>query len=488
MQNAEATPEGSRQATGDGLRPGRRIRPESRRLAISLVLSLLVHLPLLTLIFGGDGQGLPGFNFPWQARRAAVPDLRVVLMPSRETAAEPALTLLAEPVQPARAEPIVASAKATPSAPPAAVRERATVAIAMVADPKADPENAAPAAKVPAPVDRPADVAPVPAPEPTVIAVTRPEVATWVVPAATETPAPVIAEAPRVSSPVTVAPPLPDAGEATQARIEQEARERAAEQARLERERQEAQRQAEQKEAARQESAKQEAARQEAARQEAARQEAARQEASRQEAARQEASRQEAARQEASRQEAARQEASRQEAARQAAARQELARQEAAKISEAREAEAKREERLRALGRQLDAEAAKREAISRLPHSVSSARRGRLYGRSDPNEELAQYGEAFARKIQMNMTLDMVRAAARQPHINPVVITAVRSDGSVESVSFVLSSGVPALDEAIRRVVRSQEHYPAFPPALAREYDVIEIRRTWHFDVAVRLH
>jgi len=65
---------------------------------------------------------------------------------------------------------------------------------------------------------------------------------------------------------------------------------------------------------------------------------------------------------------------------------------------------------------------------------------------------------------------------------------AIRSDGSVESVTFVQSSGVAALDEAIRRVVDSQRPYPAFPPSLAREFDVIEIRRTWHFDVAIRLY
>ena len=64
---------------------------------------------------------------------------------------------------------------------------------------------------------------------------------------------------------------------------------------------------------------------------------------------------------------------------------------------------------------------------------------------------------------------------------------AVRSDGSVESVTFVLSSGVAAIDEAIRRIVESQVPYQAFPPELAREYDVIEIRRTWHFDTAIRL-
>ena len=52
----------------------------------------------------------------------------------------------------------------------------------------------------------------------------------------------------------------------------------------------------------------------------------------------------------------------------------------------------------------------------------------------------------------------------------------------------VMSSGVPEIDEAIRRIVQSQVPYQSFPPALARDYDVIEIRRTWYFDVAVRLY
>ena len=88
----------------------------------------------------------------------------------------------------------------------------------------------------------------------------------------------------------------------------------------------------------------------------------------------------------------------------------------------------------------------------------------------------------------MNMTLDTVREAAKLPHTDPLVTVAIRSDGSVESVTIVQSSGVPALDEAVRRVVESQKPYQAFPPALARDYDVIEIRRTWYFDVAIRLY
>jgi hypothetical protein len=46
---------------------------------------------------------------------------------------------------------------------------------------------------------------------------------------------------------------------------------------------------------------------------------------------------------------------------------------------------------------------------------------------------------------------------------------------------------VAAVDDAIRRIVDSHKPYRVFPPELAREWDVIEIRRTWLFDVAVRL-
>jgi TonB family protein len=68
-----------------------------------------------------------------------------------------------------------------------------------------------------------------------------------------------------------------------------------------------------------------------------------------------------------------------------------------------------------------------------------------------------------------------------------MVTVAIRSDGFVESVTFVLSSGVAEVDEAIRRIVQSHVPYQAFPPGLARKFDVIEVRRTWHFDTSIQL-
>ena len=65
-----------------------------------------------------------------------------------------------------------------------------------------------------------------------------------------------------------------------------------------------------------------------------------------------------------------------------------------------------------------------------------------------------------------------------------MVTVAVRSDGTIETVTLVVSSGVPDIDEAVRRIVQSHAPHLPFPPDLARDYDVAEIRRTWIFDVA----
>ena len=153
------------------------------------------------------------------------------------------------------------------------------------------------------------------------------------------------------------------------------------------------------------------------------------------------------------------------------------------------------------MGRQLDEEAAQRDAAakaaqtpslsspaSRPNPSFSTARRARLFGRSDPNQELVLYAEAWARKIQLNPTLAKVREAAQRPYAHPLVTVAIRSDGSVESITFLQSSGVPEIDQAVRDIVQSLVPYAPFSPALAREVDVIEIRRSWQFDTAVRVY
>jgi chemotaxis protein histidine kinase CheA len=379
----------------------------------------------LSLTFGGQGPGLPGFGLPWQERRIEAPALRVVLMPAQIPAAEPAATSVSKSLPQASIDQPVAGGPAlTAFLPDAPILGRPAESIAPEGKPtaQAQPEPGAATgvapAKAPLHTEGSGDAAPTPIPESAVIAMERSDDAKWVAPAVPVLPAPVVAPASSASSPEALRLASRGAGDAAQERIDAGVRERAVELARLERSEREAQRQAVQREAARIEAERQAAALQEAARQEAQRVETARLEA---------------IRQEAQRAENARSEAERQEAARQQAARQAAVRQEAARVEAAQEEAAGREAARRAMGRQLDEEAARREAASTatslpstLAPSPSSARRGRLFGRSDPNAELMLYAEAWVRKIQLNMTFDMVRDAAKRPHAHPLVTVAIR--------------------------------------------------------------
>ncbi len=493
--------------------------PVPRRFTFALLLSLLIHALLLSLTFGGQGGGLPGFGLPWQEHRFEAPDLRVVLVPVKITAAASANTL---PAQASIVQNVADVPTVKPLLAPSKIPAPTPAQMAKAISPNSERSDAtAPAVRnVPAAAaEMVAAIAPPPIPAPAVIAVERAETTTFAVPpqplAAPPAQTPVIAVVPSPSSAESVPPTVPADVAKTEAAKQEAARQEAAriETARLDAQRQqdarlaaaklEAQRQADKLEAARVEATRMEVAKAEAAKLEAARVESTRIETQRQEVARQESTRLAAAQLDAQRSEVARQGAARAEATREAARldteRQEGVRQDAARIEAARvlaekEEDAKREARRQAMGRTLNEEAAQREAASRspststLPYSLSTARRARLWGRTDPNAELVLYADVWARKIESNTLLDTVREVARRPHTDPMLTVAIRSDGSVESVTFVLSSGVAEVDEAIRQIVQSHAPYRAFPPGLARDVDVIEVRRTWHFDIGIRLY
>ncbi|MEN9539597.1 MAG: hypothetical protein RLZZ126_1832 [Pseudomonadota bacterium] len=456
---------------------------------LGLSLSLVVHALLLSLSFGSGGSLLPMLTFPWQDRRIEAPEPRIALLPT--PAAVPA-----DPQQDAAADPPTGSGpsgltwvnRKSPRAPSAATA--AATATARFSE-KSGGRRAKPQVKPVPQVELTPTANVAPAPEPpvidNVIALDQSVDPRWTVLPASERDTSADLPPAQVIDPKTMAPPTPEAVDAKPSEQERQQAAVREEAARAQAAQLEAERQA----ATRQEAARQELAHQEAIRQEAARVQAARLELERQEMARQQAARAQAVQLEAERQAAARQEAARQELARQEAIRQEATKAQAARLEQERHEAEQREERRRAMGRQLNQEAEQREAAAaatRLSPSASPLRRGRLFGRTDPNAELIAYAEAWSRKIQLNMTFDMIREAAKQPHTDPMVTVAIRSDGSVESVSFVRSSGVAGIDDAIRRIVHSQANYQAFPPALVRHFDVIEIRRTWYFDMSVRLY
>lgn len=62
------------------------------------------------------------------------------------------------------------------------------------------------------------------------------------------------------------------------------------------------------------------------------------------------------------------------------------------------------------------------------------------------------------------------------------LLVVIRSDGSLEDVKLLSSSGFAVLDEAAIRIVRMAAPYSPFPPELKATADKLEILRTWKFE------
>lgn len=62
------------------------------------------------------------------------------------------------------------------------------------------------------------------------------------------------------------------------------------------------------------------------------------------------------------------------------------------------------------------------------------------------------------------------------------LLVVIRSDGSLEDVQLLASSGYAVLDEAAIRIVRMAAPYAPFPPELEAAADKLEILRTWKFE------
>jgi TonB family protein len=120
---------------------------------------------------------------------------------------------------------------------------------------------------------------------------------------------------------------------------------------------------------------------------------------------------------------------------------------------------------------------------------VDDERRGRrvVVGSAERDVPLRMYVDSFRQKIERNGGLAFSPMSGGQVRIDPLVSVAIRSDGSVDDVTIVRSSGQAETDNAVRRIIRINARYSAFPPNVAEKYDVIEIRRIWSFAETLRL-
>jgi TonB family protein len=118
---------------------------------------------------------------------------------------------------------------------------------------------------------------------------------------------------------------------------------------------------------------------------------------------------------------------------------------------------------------------------------ADNSRRRSVLGGVERDIGLRMYVESWRWKIERNGSLNYPSGARTRAAENPVVTVAIRRDGSVEDVHIHRSSGQRDLDERVRRIVQLNAPFSAFPPDMARAYDVIEIRRVWIFADKLRI-
>lgn len=127
--------------------------------------------------------------------------------------------------------------------------------------------------------------------------------------------------------------------------------------------------------------------------------------------------------------------------------------------------------------------------IDRRSQSTASNSRRRSINASTKEYRFAAYLEAWREKVERVGNLNYPDEAKRRKLYGDLILhVSVRSDGSVENVRVVRSSGQKVLDDAAVRIVRLASPYAPFPPDIRKDTDVLEITRTWQFTSSERVY
>lgn len=117
----------------------------------------------------------------------------------------------------------------------------------------------------------------------------------------------------------------------------------------------------------------------------------------------------------------------------------------------------------------------KTEAYAKLPKRKAISASTKEY-------KYASYLDAWRRKVERIGNLNYPDQAKRDSlYGNLVLHVAVKTDGSVEQIRVLHSSGHKILDDAAVRIVRLAAPFSPFPNEIRKETDILDITRTWQF-------
>jgi protein TonB len=125
--------------------------------------------------------------------------------------------------------------------------------------------------------------------------------------------------------------------------------------------------------------------------------------------------------------------------------------------------------------------------IARQLEEYNQRPRKKFLGARVEEYRFAQYVEDWRQKIERVGNLNYPDAARGKLYGSLVLTVIIKSNGELERVDINRSSGKKVLDDSAKRIVQLAAPYAAFPEAIRRDTDVIEITRTWTFTNADRL-
>ena len=99
----------------------------------------------------------------------------------------------------------------------------------------------------------------------------------------------------------------------------------------------------------------------------------------------------------------------------------------------------------------------------------------------------ALYEDSWKQKVERVGTLNYPEAARGKLYGSLLLSVSIRADGSVDKIGVQRSSGHKELVEGAVRIVKMAGPYAPFPPDIRKDYDIIEITRTWKFERSDRV-
>ncbi|MGD2083731.1 MAG: energy transducer TonB [Chromatiales bacterium] len=120
--------------------------------------------------------------------------------------------------------------------------------------------------------------------------------------------------------------------------------------------------------------------------------------------------------------------------------------------------------------------------LDRKTRAYAKRPRRKYVSASTQEYRYAFYLEAWRKKVERIGNLNYPEEAKRGRLYGTLVVhCAVRSDGSVERVRILTSSGIKVLDDAAIRAVRLAAPFAPFPEDIAKETDILDITRTFRY-------